>query len=72
MIIKTIIVLLLIGNIIALGIAFVTLMQDQGGAGKRTANWLLVRVSLAILLVAAVAFGLWTGDLGMSAPWYGV
>jgi hypothetical protein len=71
-VIKTVIVLLFIGNIIALGTAFVTLMQDQGGASKRTANWLLVRVGLAILLLVAVVYGLWTGDLGMSAPWYGV
>lgn len=72
MVIKTVIVLLFIGNIIALGTAFVTLMQDQGGASKRTANWLLVRVGLAISLLVAVVYGLWTGDLGMSAPWYGV
>jgi hypothetical protein len=70
MVLKSIIVLLFIGNILALGIAFVTLMQDQGGAGKRTANWLLVRVSLAGLLLVAVAYGVWSGDLAISAPWY--
>lgn len=70
MVLKTIIVLLFIGNILALGTAFVTLMQDQGGAGKRTANWLLVRVSLAGLLLVAIAYGVWSGDLAISAPWY--
>ncbi|MFT4797725.1 MAG: hypothetical protein ACJAXW_003749 [Candidatus Azotimanducaceae bacterium] len=70
MVFKTIIVLLFIGNILALGTAFVTLMQDQGGPGKRTANWLLVRVILAGLLLVAVAFGVWNGDLAISAPWY--
>ena len=44
---KIIIVLLFIGNIVALGRAFFTLIVDQGGDSKRTANMLLVRVSLA-------------------------
>lgn len=70
MALKTIIVLLFIGNVLALGTAFVTLMQDQGKASKRTANWLLVRVSLAGLLIVAVTYGVWSGDLTMSSPWY--
>ncbi|MBL4679792.1 MAG: DUF2909 domain-containing protein [Pseudomonadales bacterium] len=67
---KVIIMVLLIGNLVALGSAFYTLMVDQGRAGKRTANLLFVRVALAVLLLVAVAYGLWSGDLGISAPWY--
>lgn len=66
---KVIIVILFIGNIVALGSAFYTLMADQGKASKRTANLLFVRVALAGLLLLAVSYGVWSGDLGISAPW---
>ena len=67
---KVVIVLLFIGNIFALGRAFYTLVVDQGHAGKRTANWLFIRVTRAGLLLVAVAYGLWSGDLAVSSPWY--
>ena len=67
---KVIIVLLFIGNILALGTAFFTLVSDQGGASKRTANWLLVRVVLAGLLILVIAYGVWSGELGISSPWH--
>lgn len=67
---KVVIVILFIGNILALGRAFYTLVVDQGQAGKRTANWLLIRVGLAALLLIAVTYGLWSGDLAVSSPWY--
>lgn len=70
MLLKVIVVILFIANLIALGSALVTLMKDQGKGGKRTANLLLIRVSLAALLLIVVAFGLYTGQLGISAPWY--
>ena len=67
---KIIIVLLFIGNIVALGRAFFTLIVDQGGDSKRTANMLLVRVSLAGLLLVAIGYGVWSGDLVVSSPRY--
>lgn len=67
---KVIIVVLFIGNIVALGSAFFTLMVDEGQDSKRTANLLFVRVALAGLLVLVVAYGVWSGDLGISAPWH--
>ena len=67
---KVIIVILFIGNILALGTALVTLLSDQGKASKRTANWLLVRVALAGLLLLFVVYGVWSGDLGISSPWH--
>lgn len=70
MFLKVVIVLLFIGNLIALGTALVTLMQDQGTESKRTAKWLLIRVSLAALLILTVAYGIWSGQLGISSPWH--
>ncbi len=70
MILKSVIVILFIANLVALGSAFYTLLTDQGRGGKRTARLLLLRVSLAALLLLAIAWGFWTGQLGISAPWY--
>jgi hypothetical protein len=71
MLLKTIIILLLIANIIALGTAFYAMMTDMGSSeGSRTAKFLTVRVSLAALLLVVVAYGIITGDLGLAAPWH--
>ena len=71
MFIKITIVILFIGNIIALAVALGALMKDQGReGGTRTARFLLFRVSLALALLAVTAFGFYTGQLGLSAPWY--
>lgn len=67
---KVVIVILFIANIIALGAAFFTLLEDQGKGGKRTARLLLLRVSLAAMLVACLVFGIWSGELGVTAPWH--
>lgn len=73
MLLKTIIILLLIANIIALGTAFYAMMTDMGSSeGTRTAKFLTVRVSLAALLLVVVAYGIITGDLGLAAPWHPV
>ncbi len=68
---KVIIVVLFIANLIALGGALMTLLKDQGRGGKRTARLLLIRVSLAGLLLLVVIYGLYTGQLGNNAPWSG-
>ena len=71
MFIKVTIVILFIGNIIALAVALGALMKDQGREdGTRTARFLLLRVSLALALLAVTAFGFYTGQLGLSSPWY--
>lgn len=69
MFLKILVVVLFIANLVALGSAFVTLMQDQGKTGRRTARLLSIRVSLAVLLLAVVAYGLYTGQLGTQVPW---
>ena len=67
---KIIIVALFIGNIAVLGSAFYTLVSDEGQDSKRTANRLLIRVALAALLLLAIVYGVWSGELGIAAPWY--
>ena len=67
---KILVVILFIANLIALGSALVTLMKDQGTGSGRTARLLLIRVSLAALLLMVIAYGFYTGQLGISAPWY--
>ena len=67
---KFIIVILFIANLAALGRALFSLLQDQGQGGTRTARLLLIRVSLAALLLVFVAYGFYTGELGVGgAPW---
>ncbi|MBT4162443.1 MAG: DUF2909 domain-containing protein [Gammaproteobacteria bacterium] len=66
---KVVIVILFVANLIALGSAFVALIQDQGRGDKRTASLLLVRVSLAALLLIFIAYGFYSGELGVNAPW---
>ena len=69
MFLKILIVILFFANVAALGRALYTMMEDQGKQSNRTANLLLVRVSLAVALLAVVALGMWTGDVGSEAPW---
>ncbi|MFT5709525.1 MAG: putative membrane protein [Halioglobus sp.] len=67
---KVVIVLLLLGLIASLGSGFYYLMIDQGDKTKRrTLHSLGVRVSLAAALIAVVAYGVSTGQLGHRAPW---
>lgn len=68
MVFKFIVVVLFIGNLIALGSALFTLMSDQGKGGRRTANFLLLRVSLAALLLIVVSIGIITGQIGVGTP----
>lgn len=65
---KIIIALLLLGIVISLACGFVFFYQDKGRS-KRVLYALGVRVSLAVLLMLCVAFGLATGTLTIEAPW---
>jgi hypothetical protein len=48
----------------------VFLLKDQGKKdSKRTVYGLGVRISLAVILIILVAYGLYTGELGNSVPW---
>jgi hypothetical protein len=73
MFLKGLIIVLLIGVLASLGSGLVFLFKDSGKPeSRRTLNALGVRVSLAAALVAAVAYGLFTGELqmGSNAPWH--
>jgi len=67
---KVVIVILFFANLVALGSAFYTLLVDQGRGGKRTARLLLMRVSLAALLLLFIVYGFWSGELGNASPWH--
>jgi len=66
---KIIIVLLLIAIVISLGSGAVFFFKDQGES-KRTLYALGVRVTLAVLLMACIVYGVLSGQLGLNAPWH--
>ena len=68
MLLKTIIVLLLIGLLISLGSGLVFLFKDVGTT-KRTLHSLGVRITLATLLMATTVYGFMSGQLKIGAPW---
>jgi hypothetical protein len=73
MLLKTIIVVLLIGVILSLGSGLVYLFKDSGRPeSRRTLHALGVRVSLAAALLGTIFYGLYTGQLrmGTNAPWH--
>ncbi|MGV0035379.1 MAG: DUF2909 family protein [Candidatus Azotimanducaceae bacterium WSBS_2022_MAG_OTU7] len=69
MIFKFVVVILFIANIVALGVALRALLTGQTDSTGKTAKYLTIRVILAVSLLAVVAVGLITGQLGASAPW---
>ena len=67
---KIAIVLLMIALLASLGSGFYYLMLDQGDKEqRRTFNSLGVRLTLAIVLLGLVFYGVATGQLGRSNPW---
>ena len=70
-VLKVVIVVLLFGVVASLFSGLVFLFKDSDKAGsKRTLYALGVRSTLAIALVATVSYGIYTGELGMNAPWH--
>lgn len=70
---KVIIVLLLLGVVASLTSGLVFLFKDTGRPdSKRTLYALGVRITLATLLLATIAYGFYTGELrmGVNAPWH--
>ena len=66
---KPVIVILFLAILVSLSTSVVYLLKDQGRT-DRTRKWLGIRVTLAVLLILCVAYGLITGQLTISAPWY--
>jgi hypothetical protein len=66
---KITIVLLFLAILASLSSAFLYLLKDVGSQSKRTVYALGIRVTLAGLLLACIGYGLYSGQLGSTAPW---
>ncbi len=67
---KAAIIVLMLALVASLGSGFYYLMLDQGDVNKRrTFHSLGVRVSIAVVLMALIAYGVATGQLGHKNPW---
>jgi hypothetical protein len=69
---KPLIVTLLIAVVASLftGLGFLFKDSDRQDS-KRLLYALGVRISLAAVLMLVIFYGLWTGQLGLNAPWHG-
>jgi hypothetical protein len=65
---KTIIILLLLGILISLASGFIFFYKDKGRS-KRVLYALGVRVTLAVIMMLFVVYGLMSGELSLNAPW---
>lgn len=67
---KVIIILLFIAVIISLSSALAFLLKDsETPDSKRTLYALGIRVTLAVLLIASIFYGFYSGILTSKAPW---
>ncbi|MCP8462581.1 twin transmembrane helix small protein [Pseudomonas sp. ZM23] len=66
---KAAIVLLLLATVISLFSGLFFLVKDEGH-GSRVVNALTVRVALAALTLALIAWGFFSGQLTSPAPWH--
>lgn len=71
MLLKVLIVLLFIAVLASLSSGLVFLFKDQADSRKRLMYALGIRVCLAATLLALIFYGLYSGQLGMAAPWHG-
>ena len=70
MILKTAIFIVISLILLSLGGSLFFLLKDQGQTqSKRTVYGLGARVSLGVILVILITYGLYTGQLGNSVPW---
>lgn len=68
---KVLIFLVMIAMVISLFSGLVFLFKDSNRPdSKRTLYALGIRVSLAITLLLLIGYGLYTGELGVHAPWH--
>lgn len=73
MLLKTIIVVLLIGVLVSLFSGLVFLFKDTGKPdSRRTLHALGVRITLAAALLGTIFYGFYSGQLrlGSNAPWH--
>ena len=69
MLLKTIIVVLFIAVLISLFSGLNFLVKDLGNSKRRLLVAMGTRITLAALLLITIAYGIFTGQLGSSAPW---
>lgn len=69
MALKIVVVVLFIGVVISLTSSLVFLLKDIESPGKRGLYALGIRITLAVLLLLTIFYGLYTGQLGSGAPW---
>jgi flagellar biosynthesis protein FlhB len=70
MLLKTAIFIVIALILLSLVSSLFFLLKDQGTTeSKRTVYGLGVRVSLGVLLIILITYGLYTGQLGNSVPW---
>ncbi|WP_165901868.1 DUF2909 family protein [Reinekea marinisedimentorum] len=55
--------------LVSLAAALVNLFRRGDEKTDRTFHWLVVRIALAIAIAVVIAIGLYSGQLGNSAPW---
>ena len=73
MALKILILVLLACVIASLFSSFVFLFKDVNVPGSRRALYALgIRVAFAAALMLVIFYGLYTGQLGLDAPWHGV
>ena len=65
---KIIILILLAALLVSLGSGLFFLLKDRG-KGRRTVNSLGMRITLAVLLMLTVSYGIFSGQLTINAPW---
>lgn len=65
---KVAIVVVFVALLVSLASGLVFLLKDQGST-KRTMYSLGARVSLAIILLGLISYGVLTGQLQSQAPW---
>jgi|TARA_B110000444_G_scaffold12751_1_gene10932 hypothetical protein len=70
MLLKTAIFIVIALILLSLVSSLFFLLKDQGTTeSKRTVYGLGVRVSLGVVLIILITYGLYTGQLGNSVPW---
>jgi len=66
---KILILLLFFGVVISLTSGLFFLLKDVEPPTRRTLYALGIRIALASMLLIAIFYGLYTGQLGSQAPW---
>ncbi len=68
---KVVVVVVMFAMLASLFTSLSFLFKDAKQAGSRRLWYALgVRIALAVTLLSLIAFGLYSGQLGLNAPWH--